>query len=86
MKHLKSVNRKAQRIAHSADSRNDVVALQAPPPRAEPAHSAGLHAYFLAGLGGGSATAELPGCASLWSAICSIATRAASGQRKFPIS
>ena len=36
MKHLRSVNRKAQRIARSADPQNDVVALQAPPPQAQP--------------------------------------------------
>jgi hypothetical protein len=36
MKHLRSVNRKAQRIVRSADSQNDVVALQAPPPAPSP--------------------------------------------------
>jgi hypothetical protein len=36
MKHLRSVNRKAQRIARSADSHNDVVALQGPPQQQQP--------------------------------------------------
>jgi quinohemoprotein amine dehydrogenase gamma subunit len=36
MKHLRSVNRKAQRIARTADPRNDVVALQGPAPTPQP--------------------------------------------------
>jgi len=40
MKHLRSVNRKAQRVARAADPQhdplNDVVALQGPPPQAAP--------------------------------------------------
>ncbi len=36
MKHLRSVNRKAQRVARAADPQNDVIALQGPPPQASP--------------------------------------------------
>src|ERR1700680_965210 len=38
MKHLRSVNRKAQRIARSAEAQKDVVALQAPPTQSPPPH------------------------------------------------
>ena len=50
MKHLRSVNRKAGRIAHEAEVKHDVVALQGPPqPAAAPHIPLGCSLVFYPG-------------------------------------
>src|ERR1039457_1542937 len=84
MKHLRSVNTKAKRVARAADPRHDVVALQGPPPPPRTFRSV-VHLFSLP-VGRLTITVARPGFARRWSAIYSIAMRAASGPPRFQIS